>query len=36
MYIIHCQIVIECFAMIYTFVFNDALKKTSACMSRRS
>ena len=28
--------VIECFAMIYTLVFNDALKKTSACMSRRS
>ena len=24
------------FAMIYTLVFNDALKKTSACMSRRS
>ena len=23
--------VIECFAMIYTLVFNDALKKTSAC-----
>ena len=28
--------IIECFAMIYTLVFNDALKKTSACMSRRS
>ena len=28
--------VIECFAMIYALVFNDALKKTSACMSRRS
>ena len=28
--------VIECFAMIYTLVFNDALKKTSACMSKRS
>ena len=28
--------VIECFAMIYTLVFNDALKKTSAYMSRRS
>ena len=28
--------VIECFAMIYTLIFNDALKKTSACMSRRS
>ena len=28
--------VIECFAMIYILVFNDALKETSACMSRRS
>ena len=36
MYIIHCQIVFECLAMIDTLVFNDALKKTSACMSRRS
>ena len=36
LYVIHCQIVIECFAIIYTLVFNDALKKTSACMSRRS
>ena len=28
--------VIECFPISYTLVFDDALKETSACMSRRS